>query len=75
MAYSPEGFGPLRLDLGLLILAYHDASQSRGFYRDGLQTVEVGDLGTSRLPPRPSRRCTGCSSRSRSGVRNGRSTP
>jgi hypothetical protein len=46
VAYSPEGFGPLRLDLGLLILAYHDANQSQGFYKDGVQTVEVGDLGT-----------------------------
>jgi len=46
VAYSPQGFGPLRQDLGPLILAYHDANQSQGFYHDGVQTVEVGDLGT-----------------------------
>jgi hypothetical protein len=45
VAYSPEGFGPIRVDLGPLILAYHDANRSQGFYRDGVQTVEVADLG------------------------------
>jgi hypothetical protein len=62
VAYSPQGFGPLRLDLGPLILGY----QSQGCYHDGVQTVEVGDLGTI---------VTGCSSRHRAQARNGGSMP
>lgn len=46
VAYSPEGWGPLVLDQGPLILAYHDANQSKGFRRDAVQTTEVAALGT-----------------------------
>ena len=46
MAYSPVGWGPIRLDKGPLILSYHDAHQSLAFFADDVRTVEVADLGT-----------------------------
>jgi hypothetical protein len=46
VAYSPEGWGPPRLNLGPLILSYQHANQTQAFYRDGVQTTVVADLGT-----------------------------
>ena len=46
VAYSPEGWGPIRLDQGPLILSYHDANRSLAFFANDVRTVEVADLGT-----------------------------
>jgi hypothetical protein len=46
VAYSPEGWGPPRLDEGPLILTYQDAGRTQAFYSNRVQTTEVPALGT-----------------------------
>jgi hypothetical protein len=46
VSYYPDGFGPVRVDRGMLHLVYQNAYQSLSFYADEVQIVRVPDLGT-----------------------------